>query len=162
MLLANSERDIVTLPIGVSTLNLGPDSWLPIGSFQLLTGHTATIRLTQLQLLEINGLANDTCTNGGTNDIVSTTIYGGVCYAALITGSPDTRPLSQPYIDVVTVPADTSTATTTTAPAYNQRDVTAALVISTPGVYTYYIANNTTNRQLLLTCAGTVVIDLGQ
>jgi len=160
-LFSTAPDSLINLPIGISAINLDPDSWIPVGSFQIETGQTATVRVTQLQLLEINGLASDTCTSGGTNILVSATSFGGIAYLALGQASPDTRPLSQPYIDLITVPSPVATATTATAPIYASRDITAAITISTPGVYTYYLANNTTNRMLLLAASGVVTIDLG-
>ena len=159
--LFTTNPDLVSLPIGVASATLNPDTWMPVGTFQVSTGETATIRLTQLQVLEINGIASDTCTSGGTNTIVAATSFGGVAYLALGQASPDSSPLSQPYIDLVTCPTDTNTATTATAPIYSSRDITQAITISTPGVYTYYLANNTTNRVLLVAAAGVVQIDTG-
>ena len=161
MSLYTSDQDLISIPIGIPAINMSPNTWVPVGSFQLLTGQVATIRLTQIHLLEINGLASDTCTNGGTNTIVSSTSFGGLAYIALGQASPDSSPLSQSYIDLVTVPSDVTTASTATAPISASRDITNALTISTPGVYTYYLANNTTNRMLLLSATGIVQVDLG-
>ncbi len=118
---------VMDIPLSLPSTTLQQGDWLVVGSVQILSPMTLTYKFANLDLLDSTV---DTTQIQAVNQIFGNL---GLVYLSLwLNYSPGSSPGAAGALDVLIAPALGSF----------QRDVTKLVTLTTPGIYSWIVANN--------------------
>jgi len=154
--------ELVHLPVQLPSTQLPVGAWLAVASVRVVDGQQLRFRFLQLSLLELETSDSaDEC--GVTSSHLMNEAFpaGGLAAVLLIKDwVPSLEPWGQTVLDLVTVPVDLTMASKLVPPVTVVRGTDTVLTLSEPGVYSWVVLNNSTNRVGHVSVDGSAILDL--
>jgi hypothetical protein len=150
------------LPVQLPQTQVPAGGWLAVATVKLDEGQTLDLRWLQIYVAAVENVnANDPCGAVGRSVINPDFLPGSLAALFLIKDwVPGSDPWTQTVLETLLCPSDYALASDATVPIISVRNMTAPLQISTPGIYTFVILNNSVNRNVSITVDGAVTVDV--
>lgn len=150
---------LIDLPVSLPQVSLPPGAWLAVASVRLNAGELLDWRWLQLLVAGVEALPGDQC--GSTGAEINVEFQPGSLAAVFLVRdwSPSVAPYRQVVLDSMAAPTNFEDIASVSYPLMVARAGTPLQLVD-PGDYTVVVLNNSTNKNVAVTVAGALTLDL--